>query len=190
MTHTADADPVRHLVVMGVSGAGKTTLARGVVAATGWTFLEGDELHPQANIDKMASGTPLTDEDRWPWLREIGVWISAREAAGESAVISCSALRRSYRDLLREDRPYVEFLHIDVPEDELYRRLEERTDHFMKASMLRSQLDTLEPIEADEPGVVVRSDGDEEVALAESLRALGLAEGTAAADDGGQAGRA
>lgn len=167
-------EPVRHLVVMGVSGAGKTTLAEGIVAATGWDFLEGDFLHPQSNIDKMAHGTPLTDEDRWPWLEAVGEWISERERRGVSAVIACSALRRAYRDLLREGRPHVEFLLLDVDEDELYRRLEERTDHFMKASMLRYQLDTLEPIEVDEPGRIVASDGDEASALRASLRALRL----------------
>lgn len=168
---------MRHLVVMGVSGAGKTTLAQGVVEATGWDFLEGDELHPQANIDKMSQGRPLTDEDRWPWLRAVGEWISERQAKGESAVVACSALRRVYRDVLREGRPQVEFLLVDVDEAELHRRLEERPDHFMKASLLRSQLETLEPLEPDEVGVVVRSEGDEDQALTGSLRALGIARG-------------
>lgn len=168
---------------MGVSGAGKTTLAQGIVDATGWDFLEGDELHPPENVAKMSSGTPLTDEDRWPWLRAVGEWISGREAKGEPAVIACSALRRSYRDLLREGREHVEFLMIDVPAEELHRRLEERTDHYMKASMLQSQLDTLEPLEGDEPGITLRSDGDEDQALADALAELELA-------DPRQAGRA
>ena len=166
---------IRHLVVMGVSGAGKTTLAKGVADATGWDFLEGDALHPRANIAKMASGHPLTDEDRWPWLEAIGDWIDARERERESAVIACSALKRSYRDLLCEGRPHVEFFLIDVPEEELHRRLEQRDDHFMKASMLRSQLDTLErPDPRTEPAAVLRSDGDEDEALRLTLEALGV----------------
>ncbi|MCM3554448.1 gluconokinase [Janibacter melonis] len=173
---STDAQPIRHVVVMGVSGAGKTTLAEGVVAATGWAFLEGDRLHPEANIAKMAEGHPLTDEDRWPWLRAIGEWVSDREAKGESAVIACSALKRSYRDLLREGREHVEFFLLDVPEEELYRRLETREGHYMKASMLRSQLDTLEPFGADEPARTLRSDGDEDEALRETLELLGLPE--------------
>lgn len=165
---------IRHLVVMGVSGAGKTTLAKGVVEATGWEFLEGDSMHPRANVAKMASGTPLTDEDRWPWLRAIADWIDQREAEGVNAVIACSALKRSYRDLLRQDRPHVEFFLIDVPEDELRRRLEEREDHFMKVSMLRSQLDTLERLEPDEPGITLRSSGDEDEALRRTIELLGV----------------
>ncbi|MBM6547153.1 gluconokinase [Janibacter sp. YIM B02568] len=171
---TSDPRAVRHIVVMGASGAGKTTLAQGIVDATGWDFLEGDELHPPENVAKMTSGRPLTDEDRWPWLRSVGEWISEREAKGEPAVIACSALRRVYRDLLREGREHVEFLMIEVPAEELHRRLEERTDHYMKASMLQSQLDTLEPLEADEPGVTLRSGGDEGQALADALVELDL----------------
>lgn len=166
--------PVRHVVVMGASGAGKSTLAKGVVEATGWPFLEGDDLHPESNVEKMSNGVPLTDEDRWPWLRAVGAWISEREAKGESAVVACSALRRAYRDLLREGRDHVEFLMIDVPAEELHRRLEERTDHYMKASMLQSQLDTLEPLEPDEPGFTLESEGDEDQALADALTELGL----------------
>ena len=92
-----------HVVVMGVSGSGKTTVAEGVADRTGWIFAEADAFHPQANIDKMASGTPLTDEDRWPWLESIGEWISAKEGRGESAVVTCSALRRVHRDLADQD---------------------------------------------------------------------------------------
>src|SRR6478752_6936524 len=92
------------IVVMGVSGAGKTTVGRGIAEAMGWEYAEGDDFHPEANVAKMASGHPLTDEDRWPWLHAIGDWLGARERAGESAVVTCSALRRVYRDLLRDGR--------------------------------------------------------------------------------------
>ena len=102
---------------MGVSGVGKTTVATGLAAALGWTYAEGDDFHPEANVAKMAAGVPLTDEDRWPWLRSIGAWMSAEIAAGRSAVVTCSALRRSYRDLLREGRPEVVFCHLIADPD-------------------------------------------------------------------------
>ena len=100
------------LVVMGVSGSGKSTVAGILAGQLGWDLEEGDDLHPATNVAKMHAGIPLTDEDRWPWLEAIGDWISAKEARGESAVVTCSALRRVYRDLLREGRPHVRFLHV------------------------------------------------------------------------------
>src|SRR5688572_2610456 len=103
------------IVVMGVSGSGKTTVATGIATALGWEFAEGDDFHPPANVAKMRSGQPLTDDDRWPWLERIGAWIDAKLAAGESAVVTCSALRRAYRDELRRDRPHVRFLHVEAP---------------------------------------------------------------------------
>jgi carbohydrate kinase (thermoresistant glucokinase family) len=99
------------IVVMGVSGSGKTTVAKGLAAAEGWTILEGDSFHPPANVAKMASGIPLTDEDRWPWLRAIAAAIDAFRARGESAVVACSALRRVYRDILIGDRPDVRLVY-------------------------------------------------------------------------------
>ena len=102
------------IVVMGVSGSGKTTVARGIATAMGWDFAEGDEFHSEANVAKMAGGQPLTDEDRWPWLRSIGAWMDGHIRASTSAVITCSALRRVYRDLLREGRPQVRFCHVSA----------------------------------------------------------------------------
>ena len=102
----------QHIVVMGVSGCGKTTVGEGLAAALGWPFDEGDQFHPPANIAKMAAHTPLTDEDRWPWLRTLADRIAAHERAGRSSILSCSALRRSYRDLLRTGAPRVRFLHL------------------------------------------------------------------------------
>ena len=150
-----------HLVVMGVSGSGKTTVAEGVVERTGWVFAEADAFHPQANIDKMASGTPLTDEDRWPWLRHLGAWMAEHGAKGEDTVITCSALKRVYRDVLREEVATlgsghrVVFAHLDGSAEVIAARLEGRQGHFMPASLLQSQIDTLEVLDADEDGVVL-----------------------------------
>ncbi|HEX4098071.1 MAG TPA: gluconokinase, partial [Caulobacteraceae bacterium] len=100
------------LVVMGVSGSGKSTIAAPLAKALGWDFKEGDELHPPANIEKMASGHPLTDADRWPWLHAVRAWIDAEVAAGRSGVITCSALKRAYRDRLRDGQPAVRFIYL------------------------------------------------------------------------------
>ena len=162
------------VVVMGVSGSGKTTVARGVAETMHWAFAEGDALHPQANVDKMHAGIPLTDEDRWPWLRLVGDWMSEQAAAGRSAVVTCSALRRVYRDLLREGRPTVRFLHVTVPPETIADRLEHRAGHYMPPSLLPSQLATLEPPGADEPAVAVSSAGSEAEVLVAALSALGL----------------
>lgn len=150
-----------HLVVMGVSGSGKTTVAEGVVGRTGWVFAEADAFHPQANIDKMASGTPLTDEDRWPWLRHLGAWMAEHGAKGEDTVITCSALKRVYRDVLRAEVEAlgaghrVVFAHLDGSAEIIAARLEGRQGHFMPASLLQSQIDTLEDLEPDEDGVAL-----------------------------------
>ena len=162
------------VVVMGVSGSGKTTVAKGVAETMHWPFAEGDALHPQANVDKMHAGIPLTDEDRWPWLRLIGDWLSEQEAAGRSAVVTCSALRRAYRDLLREGRPAVRFLHVTVPTETIADRLEHRAGHYMPPSLLPSQLATLERPGPDEPAVEVSSAGSEAEVLSAALAALGL----------------
>ena len=111
------------LVVMGVSGVGKTTIAHALVERTGWAFQEGDDLHPEGNRAKMAAGTPLTDDDRWPWLRRIAAWIGEQEAAGRGAVVTCSALRRSYRDLLSDGHPSVRFVYLQASEQELTERV-------------------------------------------------------------------
>ena len=143
-----------HIVVMGVSGTGKTSVAEEISEELGCEFIEGDDLHPKANIDKMASGTPLTDDDRWPWLRAIGELVAARHRDGVSTVVTCSALRRVYRDVLREAAP-VFFVHLDAPFEVLQERMQARTRHFMPTTLLRSQCDTLEPLDDDEAGEVV-----------------------------------
>ena len=140
------------VVVMGVSGTGKTTVGVGIAEALGCDFVEGDDLHPAANVEKMRSGTPLTDEDRWPWLRAVARRVGEHEAAGTDLVITCSALRREYRDLLRDGHPSVWFAHIDTPHDVLVERLRRRQGHYMPGSLLDSQLAALEPLAGDEPG--------------------------------------
>jgi gluconokinase len=147
------------LVVMGVSGSGKTTVAVGVAKRLGWVFAEGDDFHPAANIAKMASGHALTDEDRWPWLGALAKWIGQREAAGENAVLTCSALRRVYRDVLAAGHPSVRFVHVTVSAEVLEQRLQQRRGHYMPASLLESQLATLEPLASDEPGFTVPGEG-------------------------------
>ncbi len=162
------------MVVMGVSGSGKTTIARGVADAMGWDVAEGDSFHPSESVAKMASGQPLTDEDRWPWLDAIGDWLTGHEQQSRSAVVTCSALRRVYRDRLRLGRPDVRFCHLDVDPALLRDRVEHRHDHYMPPSLLPSQLATLEPLQPDEPGVVVPSTGSPHDVVRACLLALGL----------------
>ncbi|MBN9610968.1 MAG: hypothetical protein BGO26_08720 [Actinobacteria bacterium 69-20] len=141
------------LVVMGVSGVGKTTIARSLAARLGWDFADGDEFHPQANIDKMASGHPLTDEDRWPWLRAIATWITDHGASGQGGVVACSALKRAYRDILRG--PGVVFVYLAGDRATIARRIGARHGHFMPSSLLDSQLAALEPPDPDESAITV-----------------------------------
>ncbi|MET3903150.1 gluconokinase, GntK/IdnK-type [Paenarthrobacter sp. 4246] len=141
-----------HIVVMGVAGCGKSTIGAALAKRLGAGFLDGDSLHPQANIDKMASGTPLNDDDRAPWLAEIGRRFPASKSA---LVIACSALKRSYRNIIRSADPSVVFVHLHGTRELLNARMTARPGHFMPASLLDSQLATLEPLEDDEAGVLV-----------------------------------
>lgn len=141
-----------HFVFMGVSGSGKTTLAERVSDLLELPFAEADLFHPEANVAKMAAGTPLTDADRRPWLQGLAAWIGGHEALGESTVMACSALRRSYRDLLREGAPGVHFLHMHGPAEVIRERVGARPDHFMPPALLSSQLATLERLAPDEEG--------------------------------------
>ena len=160
------------LIVMGVSGVGKTSVAHALVERTGSVFQEGDDLHPDANRAKMAAGTPLTDDDRWPWLRRIAGWIGEQEAAGRGAVVTCSALRRSYRDLLCDGHPSVRFVYLEASEQVLTERVTHRRHDYMPPALLRSQLDTLEPLADDEPGVRVETHGDPEAVADRALQTL------------------
>jgi gluconokinase len=172
----AARDAALQVIVMGVSGVGKSTVAKGLSASLGWTYAEGDAFHSAANVAKMASGHALTDDDRWPWLRAIGAWLDGQIAAAQPSVVTCSALRRAYRDLLRDGRPEVRFLHLVAREDLVADRMSHRTDHYMPTSLLHSQYDTLEPLEADEPGVAVSVDGTAAQVLRRALASLGLAD--------------
>ncbi|MEV2239181.1 gluconokinase [Micromonospora sp. NPDC049891] len=145
----------RHVVVMGVSGAGKTTVAQGVAALTGLTFAEADEFHSVANVARMRAGVPLDDAARWPWLRSLADWMAARHREGVSTVLACSALRRSYRDVLRQGPPAVDFVHLAGPSEVIRERLTLRSGHYMPASLLDSQTATLEPLCPDEQGLVL-----------------------------------
>ncbi len=141
------------VIVMGVSASGKTTDAEGLAGRLGWEFAEGDDFHPEANVEKMRSGQPLDDDDRWPWLRELASFIGEHELDARNLVVTCSALKRSYRDVLRAGHESVYFVHVDVARGELERRLRERRGHYMPPTLLDSQLATLEPLGPDEDGI-------------------------------------
>lgn len=162
------------VVVMGVSGSGKTTVGKGIADAMGWKYADGDDFHSEANVTKMSAGAPLTDDDRWPWLRAIAAWLDDHARQGNSAVVTCSALRRVYRDLLREDHPSVRFCHVEATVELITTRLGSRRDHYMPPSLLASQFATLEPLSAGEPGVVVSAAGTPEEIVLRALLALNL----------------
>jgi len=167
-------DGLQHVVVMGVSGCGKTTVGERLAAALGWPFDEGDRFHPEANIAKMAAGIPLDDTDRWPWLDILVARIAAKEAAGTSSLLSCSSLKRRYRDRLRTGAPRVRFVHLHGDKAVLAARLAARTGHFFPAGLLDSQFTALEPLGSDEDGVVVDVALDPDGQIAAALAGLGL----------------
>ncbi len=164
------APPV--LVVMGVSGSGKSTVAVPLAARLGWAFQEGDDLHPAANIAKMKAGEALTDADRVPWLAAIGSWIDARAAAREPGLVTCSALKRAYRDTLRTGRPTVRFVYLQGAEPLIAERVARRHGHFMPLALLDSQFRTLEAPTAEEHAIVVDVDQSVEGQIEEIVRAL------------------
>jgi len=139
------------VVVMGVSGSGKTTVGSQLARRLHVVYGEADDFHPQSNVDKMAAGQPLDDDDRRPWLEAIGGWLAERR--GEGAVATCSALKRGYRDQLRSRAPSTVFLHLHGDREVLEERMGRRSGHFMPTSLLASQLDILEPLASDEQGV-------------------------------------
>lgn len=163
---------VCHVVIMGVAGVGKTTVGRGVADSFGLPFADADDFHSQANRAKMGAGCPLTDEDRWPWLRSLRDWMAAEGAEGRSAVVACSALRRAYRDVLREAGGEAFFVHLVLPEVVNVRRLSSREGHYMKPSMLKSQLAVLEPLAEPEGGVEILNVGSPQDVIAEVVRVL------------------
>lgn len=145
------------IVVMGVAGSGKTSVGRILSERLGCPFIEGDEHHLPANVAKMSRGMPLGDADRWPWLDAVARAIEEKRAAGGDCVVACSALKRSYRERLREGADDLLFVHLDASREELADRLERRTGHFMPADLLESQLATLEPPGPDERSLVIEA---------------------------------
>ena len=161
------------VVLAGVSGSGKTTIGILLAKRLGGAFEDGDALHPASNIAKMHAGIPLTDEDRWPWLQRVGSWIDQQAAAGASGVIACSALKRSYRDFLRQGRPAVRVVILNVDRDDLAARLSARHGHFFPAALLNSQLSELELPAPGEPCLVVPATGSPAEVVDEIIRGLG-----------------
>jgi gluconokinase len=143
------------VILGGVSGSGKSTVGAIMARRLGWVYEDSDALHTATQIAKMAAGVPLTDADRWPWLHSVAAWIDQRIAAGESAVVACSALKRSYRDFLRQDRPAVEIVILEVDAALLMARLTARRGHFFPARLLASQLAALELPSPGEPTLVI-----------------------------------
>lgn len=161
------------VVVMGVSGSGKSTVGEQVAELLGVPFVDGDALHPAANVAKMASGIPLTDDDRIPWLRAVGRALA--ETSPEGAVVACSALKRSYRDLIRSEAPDALFAELDGDRALLAARMAARPGHFMPVSLLDSQLATLEPLQPEERGLrldVSRSPAELADAISGAVRAV------------------
>ena len=159
-------------VVMGVSGSGKTTVAKGLARQEGWILLEGDSFHPPANLAKMKAGIPLTDEDRWPWLRAIAAKEDELLAAGQSAVVACSALKRAYRDILIGDRPDTVLVYLRGSKALIGARMQARKDHFMPPALLDSQFATLEEPGPDEHPLIADIGGSQEDVVADVMRQL------------------
>lgn len=160
------------VIVMGVSGSGKTTVGEALAQRTEWAFMEGDSLHPPANVEKMRAGHPLDDDDRWPWLRRIGDWVDNNGPGG--AVITCSALKRRYRDLMSADRPRMFFLHLSGTQERIAERVSHRKHEYMPASLLASQFADLEPLQPDERGLTVDATQPPAEIIQEVLPRLGV----------------
>jgi carbohydrate kinase (thermoresistant glucokinase family) len=162
------------LVIMGVSGSGKSTVAKPLAARLGWAFEEGDALHPAANIAKMKAGIALDDADRAPWLAAIRGWIDGQIAAGAPGVITCSALKRAYRDELAVGRPQVRFVYLRGSEALIAGRVAARVGHFMPASLLHSQFADLQEPGADEHALIIDIDQPVAAQVSDIVAALGL----------------
>ncbi len=146
------------LVIMGVSGSGKTTIATLLTKKLGWVFRDGDEFHPTANVEKMKSGVPLTDEDRWPWLEAIARFIDEELARGTKTIVTCSALKQRYRDIIIDGRKGVRLIYLKGEKALLERKLARRHGHFMPSSLLKTQFDALEEPGLEENPLIVSVD--------------------------------
>ncbi|MCC9174076.1 gluconokinase [Arthrobacter sp. zg-Y179] len=165
----------QHLVIMGVAGSGKTTIANLLSKRLGWIAAEADEFHPAVNIAKMSAGVPLDDDDRWPWLYAIRDWMGVQAENGRCTIVTCSALKRTYRNVLAQAAGDVTFVHLDGSSEVLAERMKTRSGHFMPPSLLPSQLSTLEPLAPDEAGLRIEiTDSPAEIVDA-ILRHLGFA---------------
>lgn len=164
--------PPAVVVVMGVSGSGKSTVASLLAGRLGWEFEDGDDFHPPANVEKMQAGHPLTDEDRWPWLAAIAAWIDRLRAEGRHGVVTCSALKRAYREILVGDRPDVRLVYLKGDRELIGRRMAARHGHFMPTSLLDSQFRTLEEPAPDENPLVVSIGATPQAIVAEIGEAL------------------
>ena len=161
------------VVVMGVSGSGKSTVAAGIAEALGLHFIDGDGLHPAENVARMRAGMPLRDEDRWPWLDRIGACLADRAQWPDGVAIACSALKRAYRDRIRAAAPGVRFVFLEGPAELIRARMAGRVGHYMPATLLESQLQTLEPPGADEPDALrVSIELPVDAVIAAALRSL------------------
>lgn len=171
MTAPAPTHPIV-VVMMGVSGVGKTTIGTLLAERLGWGYAEGDSYHPPANVEKMRAGTPLDDADREPWLAAIAADIDRWRAAGQGMVVSCSALKRRYRDILIGDRADVRLVRLAGDEALIRARMEKRTDHYMPPSLLTSQIATLEPPTGDEEAITVDVTRTPTICVTDILAAL------------------
>ena len=162
------------LIVMGVSGSGKSTIADGLAERLRWTFEDGDRFHPASNVAKMSAGHPLTDEDRWPWLQAIADEIDRVCRAGQHAVIACSALKRAYRDILVHGRTDVRMVFLNGTQELIASRLAQRKGHFMPPDLLASQFNTLEPPDGSENPITVSIDASVDAIVDDILRQLNL----------------
>lgn len=168
---TEGAEPVI-VVIAGVSGSGKTTVGAMLAGSLGWEYAEADAFHPEENIARMEAGEPLTDEDRWPWLESIGAWMDRHREAGTSAVVTCSALKRSYRNLLRQGRPQTRLVYLRGDRALIEERLAARHGHFFPTKLLDSQFADLEEPGEDEDPVVVSVCGTPAEIVADVRQAL------------------
>ena len=166
------------IVLMGVSGCGKTTIGTNLARYLNWEYQEGDALHPQTNIRKMSEGIPLNDDDRKPWIAKIADWIETRCIAGRDGVISCSALKEAYRQTIRGNQSDVQFVYLRGSRELLSDRLAYRKDHFMSPNLLESQLELLEEPSVDEQAMVVTIDFDPEKSSKRSVTPAGFSKET------------